>query len=212
MVRGRRRGPGAPSGHESPRSSRSASTATARRSSPVDGRGEATRPAITWLDTRADRRGRRAGRGDRRPRLGARRAAGRALGGAPRSGRRRGDPLVPRDLGVARVPADRRGRARRSPRPARAGPGASCARPGVPADRLPPIGRTGERGRRPDAAAADALGLRAGHPGRGRHGRRVRELPRRRAAASRRRLRPGRIGGRVRRLLGSPGRGRRAAS
>ena len=35
------------------RSWRSASTATARRSCAVDDRGEATRDAITWLDTRA---------------------------------------------------------------------------------------------------------------------------------------------------------------
>ena len=53
----------------------------------VDARGEATRPAITFLDTRADRRGRRAGRRDRRPRLGARRPAGRAVGRAPRTAR-----------------------------------------------------------------------------------------------------------------------------
>ena len=59
------------------------------------------------------RRGRRTRRGHRRPRLGPGRVAGRALGGAPRPGRRRRDPLVSRDLGVARVPADRRGRCRR---------------------------------------------------------------------------------------------------
>ena len=57
----------------------------------VDARGEATRPAITFLDTRVDGRSRRAGRGDRRPRLGAWPACRRRCGSSatsPRSPRR----------------------------------------------------------------------------------------------------------------------------
>ena len=87
----------------------------------VDGRGEATRPAITFLDTRASRRGRRARRRDRDPRLGARAAARRPLAGATRTRERRADTLVPDHLGVARVPPDRRSRraARFPTRPSR---------------------------------------------------------------------------------------------
>ena len=55
------------------------------------------------------RRGGRTGRRDRGPRLGARRAARGAVGGAPPAGGRRDDPLVPVDLGVAGLPPDRRG-------------------------------------------------------------------------------------------------------
>ncbi len=112
-----------------------------------------------------DRRGGRAGGRDRRPRLGARRAAGRALGGAPRAGRRRRDPLVPLDLGVAGVPADRRRRRAARPRPgssrtrravAATGRAAAtgCHRPARPATVVGEL----------TATAADALGLRAGIP------------------------------------------------
>ena len=126
-----------------PRSSRSAWTATARRSSRSTRAARPTRPAITWLDTRSTARGGRAGRGDRRPRLGPRGPAGRALGRAPRAGRGRRDALVPRDLGVAGVPARRRRGVAADPRPARPGSGGrrrhracrptSCRRPARPA-------------------------------------------------------------------------------
>ena len=131
----------------------------------VDARGEATRAGDHLPRHAVDRRGRRAGRRDRGPRLGARRAAGRALGRAPRAGGRGGHPLVPRDLGVARVPPDRRRGRRRScptssspiaPRRDDAGvPAATAARRS--ADRRAVVGAL-------TATAADALGLRAGIP------------------------------------------------
>ena len=92
------------------------------------------------------------------------------------------------------------------------GPGARRRGAGIPADRLPPTVATGAVVGGLTETAADALGLRPGIPVVGGHGRRVRELPRRRAARARRRLRPGRLGRRVRRLLGPAGRGRRARS
>ena len=84
----------------------------------VDARGEATRPAITFLDSRATAEAAELERRDGRPGLVARRPSGGALGRTQRTGRRGGDPLVPRDLGMAGVPS-RRGRRR----PARPGPG-----------------------------------------------------------------------------------------
>ena len=83
----------------------------------VDARGEATRPGDHVprhaLAAEADELAAATGvRG-----WASGRPAGRALGRAPRARRRRGDLLVPRDLGVARVPADRGRR-----RPARPGP------------------------------------------------------------------------------------------
>ena len=55
----------------------------------VDARGEATRPGDHVPRLARERRSRRAGRRHRRPRLGARRPAGRALGRAPRARRGR---------------------------------------------------------------------------------------------------------------------------
>ena len=67
------------------------------------------------------RRGRRARRRDRDPRLGAGAAARRPLAGATRARDRRADALVPDHLGMARVPPDRRSRraARFPTRPSR---------------------------------------------------------------------------------------------
>ena len=167
----------------------------------VDGRGEATRPAITWMDTRsiaeADELAEATG------------VRGWALAGLPaalwveRHDRAAADatrwylatwewlafrltgeavaPLTPNQL----VP-DR----------------ALVTAAGIPADRLPEVGATGSLVGHLTGAAADALGPERRDPGRGRHGGRLRELPRRRAPPGRRRVRPGRIGGRLRRLLG----------
>ena len=126
----------------------------------VDARGEATRPAITFLDTRADRRGRRAGRGDRRPRLGARRPAGRALGRAPRAGGRRRDRWY---LATWEWLAFRLDRGRR--RAARPGPARRRTRPRVAAGRRP--GRpaaTARRDRATSSAGSTAAGRRRARP------------------------------------------------
>ena len=147
-----------------PRSSRSASTATVRRSS------RSTRAARRRVRrSRSSTRARRAEAdelecGDRHPWLGARRAAGRAVGRAARAGRRGRDLLVSLDLGVARVPAGGRGCRAARPGPGRPGPGASSPRAGVPVDRLPPTGVPGTVVGELTDAAADALGLRPGIP------------------------------------------------
>ena len=184
------------------RSWRSASTATARRSRRRR-HGGATRPAITFLDTRADRRGRRARGCDRDPRLGARAAARGALAGAPRARGRRADALVPDDLGVARVPADRRGRARRW-RPVRR----RRTRTASGGDRAPdgstsPIAAMGDIvGRLTRRAATPSV---CGPASRSRAApTTLRELSRRRSARGGRCVRPGRLGRRVRRVLGRP--------
>ncbi len=70
-----------------------------------------------------DGRGRRAGRGHRRSRLGPCRPAGRAVGGAPRTRRRGRDLLVSRHLGMAGLPSDRDRRRTARARPARPGSG-----------------------------------------------------------------------------------------
>ena len=146
----------------------------------VDDRGEATRPAITFLDTRATAEADElaAVTGLRGWALGPLPAALWVERHEPDVGR--SDPLVPDHLGVARVPADRRrGRAARA-RPG--GPGSrrpsrrdrAChaeRRPEPAAHRVRSSGAlTPDRGRRARAAAR--------HPGRGRHERRLRELPR----------------------------------
>ena len=86
---------------------------------------------------------------------------------------------------------------------------ALVAAAGIPSDRLPPPSPSGEiigrltdtRRRRPRSAPRD--------PGRRRHGRRIRQLPRRRAARAGRCLRSGRVGRRLWRVLGPAARGRR---
>ena len=80
-----------------------------------------------------DRGGGRARRRDRGARLGARRAAGRAVGRAARAGGRGRDALVPRDVGVAGLPADRAAPTRRWSRASRPGRGRGDAA-GVPAE------------------------------------------------------------------------------
>ena len=169
----------------------------------VDGRGEATRPAITWLDTRsiaeADELAAATG------------VRGWALAGLPaalwveRHDRAAADatrwylstwewlafrltgaavsPLTPNQL----VP-DR----------------ATVANAGVPGDRLPEIGRDGNDRGPPDWRLGRRPGPAGRDPGRGRHGGRLRQLPRRRTAPRWRCLRPGRVRRRVRGLLGSP--------
>ena len=101
-----------------PRSSPSASTGMVRRLAAIDARGEATRPAITFLDARATAESDELGRSHRRSRLGPRRPARRAVGRAPRARRRDGHVLVSVDVGVARLPPDGD-----RDRPARARPG-----------------------------------------------------------------------------------------
>ncbi len=181
---------------------RSASTATARRWWRWTRRGEATRPAITFLDARATAEADELAAATGDARLGARRAAGRALGRAPRAGGRGRDALVPHHLGVARVPPERRGRRAAGAGPARRGPGPRRRgrRPvGSAPDGRPGAARSSARSTEAAAERARASG---GHPGRRRHGRRVRELPRCRPPRARRRLRSGRLGRRVRRVLG----------
>ena len=152
--------------------------------------------------TRAARRpGRRSLAGQpvrpRRPRswrprpasaAGPRRPAGRALAGAPRARRRRGDVLVPRDLGVAGPAPDRRRQRPARARPGRPGRGALVAAAGLPVRSPAAVRRraarssarlTGRRRRRPRPAPRD--------PGRRRDRRRVGELPRRRDARAGRR-------------------------
>ena len=168
----------------------------------VDARGEATRPAITWLDTRsiAEAHELTAATGVRGWALAGLPAAlwverhDRAAADATRwylstwewlAFRLTGEaisPLTPDQL----VP-DR----------------ALAAVAGIPADRLPPIGETRLARRPPHRCRRRCPGPCGRDPGGGRDRRRVRELPRCRPAAGRRRLRPGRLGGRLRRVLGS---------
>ncbi len=129
----------------------------------VDDRGEASRPAITWLDTRstAEAEELAATSGIR----------GWALGGLPAAlWVERHEPAVAavtrwylstwewlafRLAGVASAPLI----------PDQLVPDPSVAADaGVPAAKLPPVGRTGERVGELTAAAADALGLRTGIP------------------------------------------------
>ena len=97
-------------------------------------------------------------RRDRPPRLGARPAAGRAVAGAPRTRRRRADPLVPHYLGMARLPVDG-GRHRT------ACPRASASRPdssrgdGPPA--RPPAGVHGDGRHRRPAHRRSSRGVRS---------------------------------------------------
>ena len=126
-----------------PTSSRSASTDTARRS-----------PRSTHAARRRDPRSRSSTHAPQpRPTSSPRRpgsadgrsaAAGRALGRAPRACGRGRDPLVPHDLGVARIPPDRGGGRARWSRPGRPGRGAVAAATGVPVDRRPPPGAIGQ--------------------------------------------------------------------
>ena len=97
----------------------------------VDGRGEATRPAITFLDTRATAEAEElaAATGIHGWALGPLPAALWLERHEPEVAER--DPLVPHDLGVARVPADRRGRRATGPAPGRTGCSASSRRPPV---------------------------------------------------------------------------------
>ena len=152
VVRGGRRRPRpAPRARGPSTSSPSASTATARRSPPVDERGEATRPAITFLDTRAAAEAAElaAATGIRGWALGPLPAALWLERHEPEAAAR--DALVPHDLGVAGVPADRRGRRAARARPGRPRPGASShAATGLRMDRRPPDGAHGRRRRRPD--------------------------------------------------------------
>ncbi len=154
-----------------------------------------------------DRTGRRVVGRHRRERLGPRRAAGRAVGRAARADRRRRDALVPRDVGVARVPPLRRRHLPADPEPDRRGP--RCGGRGRRAGRQAAAARRHRHGRRgADRARRRRPRAPCRHPGRWRHGRRLRELSRRRPARPGRRLRPGRRGGRLRRLLARAGRGR----
>ena len=173
----------------------------------VDARGEATRPAITFLDTRATAELAELEASHRPPRLGARPAAGGPVAGTARTGDRRCDPLVPDDLGVAGAPPDRRGRPAARRRPGRARPRRHRSIDRAP--RRPTAARVGHgrRGRPTGARRGRCARAAARDPGRRRHERRLRQLSRRGPHPSRRCLRPGRVGGRVRRLLGSAGRG-----
>ena len=158
------------------------------------------------------RGGSRAGRRDRHPRLGAGAPARRALAGTARARDRCPNTLVPDHLGMARVPADRRGR--RSPRARPGGPGPVGRRRGDRPSHRPATPERDHGRRRRDADRDRGRCARpAGRdPGRRRHERRVRELPRGRAPGAGRRLRPGWVRRRVRRVLARAGRGRRAPS
>ena len=163
VVRGGQRRPGAACRATSPRSWRSASTATARRSPPST---RAARPPArrSRSSTPARRPRPTSWPGDRRPRLGAGRPAGGAVGRAPRARRRSGDLLVPLDLGVARVPPDRGRDRARSSRTRRVPALDRVAAAGVAVDRLPPRTATGATVGELTDTAADALGLRPGIP------------------------------------------------
>ena len=130
----------------------------------VDARGEATRPAITFLDTRSADRGGGAGGRDRPTRLGAGSAARRPLGRASRAGGGRRHALVPHDLGVARVSADRGGGRAGRPAPGRAGRGRRGDGDRAPCDRRPAASAMGAVVGQLTETAADALGLSAGIP------------------------------------------------
>ena len=174
----------------------------------VDAAGHPTRPAITWLDTRA---------GSEADELAARTGVrGWALGGLPAAlWVERHEPAVAAatawylttweylalrltDIAVAPLVANQL-----VPDPA------DVDAAGVPRSKLPPAGDRGRGHRRgePRRRGGDRVACR--YPGRGRDGRRLRELPRRRPARARRRVRPRWHGRRSRRVLGSPGRGAR---
>ena len=132
----------------------------------VDARGEATRPAITFLDTRVDRRGRRA-------RTARPASSGWSLGGLPAAlWVERHEPAVAAATcwylatweWLAFRLAGRGRRARSSRTRSIAGSGRWSRRPGVPADRLPPRSAMGSVVGGLTGTAADALGLRAGIP------------------------------------------------
>ena len=101
----------------------------------VDARGEATRPAITFLDSRATAEAAELEARDRRPGWSLGGLPGGALGRAQRTGGRGRDLLVPHDLGVAGLPAHRGRRrpARPGPGRGRSGRGRGGGRPGRPA-------------------------------------------------------------------------------
>ena len=175
-------------------------------------RGEATRPAITFLDTRAA--------AEAAELAAATGIHGWALGPLPAAlWLERHEPeiaartrwylttwewLAFRLTGEAVAPL--------GPDQAVPDPTVVAEATGLHMDRRPPNGTMGgvvgalteTAGRRARPAGRD--------PGRRRHQRRVRELPRGRAAGAGRRLRPGRVRRRVRRLLARAGRGRRAPS
>ena len=169
----------------------------------VDARGEATRPAITFLDSRATAEAARARARDRRPGLVARRACPRRSGSSATNRRSQRRPAGTSRPGSG-WPSVSPGSPTRPlvPNQVMADP-AVVAAAGVPADRLPPRSAMGSVVGGLTETAADALGLRARDPGRQRDRGRVRELSRRRPSRTRRRLRPGWLGGRVRGLLGS---------
>ncbi len=173
----------------------------------VDDRGEATRPAITFLDTRA------AAEADELAE--ATGIRGWALGPLPAAlWLERHEPdvadrtrwylttwewLAFRLTGEAVAPLV---------------PGQAVPDPAVVAeatdlhmDRRPPAAAMGAVVGALTATAADAARAPCRYPGRRRHERRVRELPRRRAPGAGRRLRPRRFGRWVRRLLARAGRG-----
>ncbi len=130
---------------------------------PVDARGDATRPAITWLDTRSTEQAAEL--------TAATGVNGWALAGLPAAlWVERHEPTVAAETrwylatwewlafrlsGVAASP--------RTPNQTAADP-ALVAAVGVPADKLPPPGVTGTVVGELTAPAADALGLRAGIP------------------------------------------------
>lgn len=129
----------------------------------VDGRGEATRPAITWLDTRAI-----AEADELAAATGVR---GWALGGLPAALWMERHDRVAADatrwyLATWEWLAFRlTGEAVASMTPAQLVPDRTLvAAAGIPADRLPPTGETGSLVGRLTSTAADALGLAAGIP------------------------------------------------
>ena len=116
----------------------------------VDARGEATRPAITFLDSRAT-----AEAAELEAATGVR---GWSLGGLPAAlwverhepAVAAADALVPLDLGVAGVPADRASPTARSSRTRSIADPAAVAAAGVPARPAAAALGDGERRRRPD--------------------------------------------------------------